>query len=345
MAEAGLLDEFAHAHGGPVGTGRLRSRPEDFEVEEILGFEPDGEGQHRLLWVQKRDTNTDWLAGRLARFAGVKRRDVGYAGLKDRHAVTRQWFSVDLAGRDEPDWSALGIEGVTVLRAEPHRRKLRRGTLQGNRFWIVIRELDAEPARLEARLDAVRRLGVPNYFGEQRFGRNGDNLQAAKALFGGRKIRDRHARSLSLSAARSWLFNDILNVRVERGDWNRPLAGDVMMLAGTRSHFVAEETGAELERRVHEFDIHPTGPLWGRGELPSRAEAGSLEAELPRRHPLFCQGLERAGLEQERRALRLAVPDLAWTLDTEAGTLTLEFTLLAGAYATTVLREIVDCSG
>ncbi|HEB99392.1 MAG TPA: tRNA pseudouridine(13) synthase TruD [Thiotrichales bacterium] len=344
MAEAGPLDELAHAHGGPVGTGHLRSRPEDFEVEEILGFEPDGEGQHRLLWVQKRDTNTDWLAGRLARFAGVKRRDVGYAGLKDRHAVTRQWFSVDLAGSDEPDWSALDIEGVTVLRAERHRRKLRRGTLQGNRFRIVIRELEAEPARLEARLDAVRRLGVPNYFGEQRFGRNGANLQTAKAMFGGRKIRDRHARSLCLSAARSWLFNDILNVRVERGDWNRPLAGDVMMLAGTRSHFLAGETDAGLERRVHEFDIHPTGPLWGRGELPTRSEAAALEAELPRRHPLFCQGLERAGLEQERRALRLPVPDLAWTLDTEAGTLTLEFTLPAGAYATTVLREIVDCS-
>lgn len=342
MAEAGLPGEPAHAHGGPVGTGRLRSRPEDFEVEEILGFKPDGEGQHVLLWVQKRDTNTDWLAGRLARFAGVKRRDVGYAGLKDRHAVTRQWFSVDLAGRDAPDWSMLDLEGVTVLRAERHGRKLRRGTLQGNRFRLVIREVAAKPSVLEERLATVQRLGVPNYFGAQRFGRNGANLQAAAAMFRGRKIRDRHARSLYLSAARSRVFNDILHVRVQRGDWNRPLAGDVMMLAGTRSHFLAGEADAELARRVREFDIHPTGPLWGRGELPTQAEARAMEAELPRRHPVFCQGLEQAGLEQERRPLRLPVPDLGWTIDPDARTLTLTFTLPAGAYATTVLREIVE---
>ncbi len=336
------LDHLPHAHGGPAGSGILRATPEDFEVEEVAGFAPDGEGQHVLLWVQKRNTNTDWLAGQLARFAGVKRRDVSYAGLKDRRALARQWFSVDLAGREAPDWSALGLDDVTVLRADRHRRKLRRGALEGNRFRIVVRELDADPAALAERLEAVRLEGVPNYFGEQRFGRDGGNLQAAEAMFQGKRVRDRHRRGLYLSAARAWLFNDVLAVRITAGNWNRPLAGEVMMLAGSRSHFLVEAADAELERRVHEFDIHPTGPLWGRGELPTRAAAREVEAELPRRHPIFCRGLEQAGLEQERRPLRLPVPDLHWTHDPDARTLTLTFSLPAGAYATTVLREIVE---
>lgn len=336
-------DSLPHAHGGPAGTGLLRAAPEDFEVEEVAGFAPDGEGQHVLLWVQKCNANTDWLAGQLARFAGVKRRDVGYAGLKDRRALTRQWFSVDLAGRDAPDWSALAIEGVTVLRAERHRRKLRRGALAGNRFRIVVREVAADPDILGARLEAVRHGGVPNYFGAQRFGRDGGNLPAAEAMFRGRRVRDRHQRGLYLSAARAFLFNHLLASRVAAGTWNRPLAGEVLMLEGSRSHFLLESPDdEEIARRIAAFDLHTSGPLWGRGELPTRSEARALEAGLPERHPIFCTGLEQAGLEQERRPLRLPVPDLQWSHDPDAGTLTLTFGLPAGAYATTVLREIIE---
>ncbi len=342
MADADATDTLPFAHGGPAGRGILRAAPEDFMVEEVAGFEPDGEGQHMLLWVEKRGVNTDWLAGRLARFAGVKRRDVGYAGLKDRHAVTRQWFSVDLAGRDVPDWSALGIAGVTVLRAERHGRKLRRGALAGNRFRIILREVEADPECLAVRLAMVRREGVPNYFGPQRFGRDGVNLEAAAAMFEGRRVKDRHTRGLYLSAARAFLFNTVLARRVAAGNWQRHLPGDVMMLAGSRSHFRAEAADPELDARLAAFDIHPSGPLWGRGDLPTRAAARDLEARLPADHPLFCHGLEQAGLDQERRPLRLPVPDLAWTHDPDTRTLTLTFTLPAGAYATTVIREIIE---
>jgi len=336
-----VVKTLSYAYGVPPVSGVLRTHPEDFFVDEVLGFEPDGEGEHVLLQIEKRNTNTQWLADQLARFAGIPKRDVSYAGMKDRHAVTRQWYSLGLAGAAEPDWNNLNIDNVRVLQHARHRRKLRRGTLQGNRFHLVIRNLQGDTASLESRLQHIAQAGVPNYFGEQRFGHDGANLQQAMAMFQGKRIKDRHKRSLYLSAARSYLFNELLSQRVARGDWNRAIPGDVMLLAGSNSYFVPEVNDATIQQRLASFDIHPSGCLWGKGDTPAQAEAAELERSLAQAHPELCRGLEQAGLKQERRALRLPVVDLQWELDAAKQLLELRFFLPAGAYATTVLRELV----
>ncbi|MCG6934289.1 MAG: tRNA pseudouridine(13) synthase TruD [Proteobacteria bacterium] len=336
-----MLANLAFAYGAPELRGEIRQQPDDFFVAEISAVEPSGEGEHVLLHIEKRGINTAWLAEQLARYAGVPKRDVSFAGLKDRQAVTRQWFSVGLAGKPEPDWSGLELEGVTVLQTARHRRKLRRGALQGNRFQIRIRNLQGDLAGLQLRLVQLERRGVPNYFGEQRFGREGRNLEQALTMFQGRRVRDRNQRSLYLSAARSFLFNELLSRRVDRGDWDQPLRGDVMLLDGSNSYFVIDEVTEDIRQRCREFDIHPGGCLWGRGESPARLEAAALEQALPGAHPELCQGLEQAGLERAYRPLRLMVRDFRWQLDAEQRLLQLEMRLPAGAYATTVLRELV----
>ena len=156
--------ELPYAYGNPPLTAVLRSTPEDFQVEEILGYDADGNGEHALLWVEKRGANTDWVARELAKFAGIPPLNVGYAGLKDRHAVTRQTFSVQLAGKPDPDWSAFPAEGVKVLAATRHTRKLKRGALRGNRFVLVLRQVDGDRAVADQILKQIAQRGVPNYF-------------------------------------------------------------------------------------------------------------------------------------------------------------------------------------
>lgn len=333
------MSELPFAWGGPVARGRMRACPEDFQVDEELGFEPDGEGQHLLLQLRKREANTDWVAKGIARLAGVPPNAVGYAGLKDRHAVTTQWFSIDLAGRAPPqDWSGLG-EGIEVLRAEPHRRKLHKGALRGNRFRLLLREIAGEREPIEARLSAIASGGIPNYFGVQRFGRDGDNLNQVERLFAGELGRlPHHLRGLYLSSARSHLFNQVLARRVEQGSWNRALPGDLLMLDGRRALFPCPEPDAEIERRIGELDIHPTGPLYGKGRTQLAGVAANLEAEVMAGFTSWCEGLERFGLEVDRRPLRVRVAGLAWRWLDEG--LEMTFSLPAGAYATGVLMEI-----
>ncbi|HEB57279.1 MAG TPA: tRNA pseudouridine(13) synthase TruD [Gammaproteobacteria bacterium] len=331
-----------YAYGAPECGGVIRQCPEDFIVDEISTIEPDGEGEHVLLQIRKRNSNTEWLAKQLARLASVAAKDVSYAGLKDRQAVTTQWFSVRLAGRDEPDWTILNNDNIEVIQVHRHRRKLRRGALKGNRFELLIRELSCDPAWLEARLENIKQQGVPNYFGEQRFGIEGSNLHQARAMFEGKRIKSRHQRSLYLSAARSQLFNHVLSLRVEQQCWNQAIAGDVMLLAGSNSYFVIDEVDNEIRQRVETFDIHPSGILWGRGRSESKNRAALFESELAEHFPLFCQGLEKAGLTQSRRALRVVPEKLEWTHQPEQKQLALRFELPAGAYATVVLRELVS---
>jgi len=333
---------YSYVLGAPLATATLRTTPEDFEVHEVLGFEPDGVGDHALLLIQKRNTNTEWLARNLAKFAGVKQVDVGYGGLKDRNAVTSQWFSVNLSGKTEPDWAQLESAELRVLRVARNRRKLKRGAHHGNRFVITLRDVSGDTSELEARLQAIREHGVPNYFGEQRFGIDANNIEQARALFAGEiQVSDRHRRGLYLSAARSWLFNAVLSRRVTERSWNSGLSGDALMLDGTHSFFVADVIDETLLQRLHSGDVHPTGPLWGRGEPPVRAAARALEDDVLREYALFRSGLEQAGLDQERRALRLRVEQLSWQFG-PGPTLRLEFMLPSGAYATTVLRELVN---
>lgn len=335
------LPEWARANGPAELIARIRSVSEDFRVEEVLGFEADGEGPHVMLTVEKREANTHWAAEQLARHAGISGREVGYAGLKDRHAVAVQHFTLNLDRRPEPDWSALESSGIKVLKSMRHRRKLKTGALQGNRFRLVLRDLSGSVDVLQSRLEAIRSKGVPNYFGLQRFGRGAANIEKAEAALSGRlRIHDRRLFSLLLSSARSLIFNDVLSERVAAGNWDTLLSGEVLMLDGSHSVFKAVEGDAELPRRLELGDVHPTGPLWGRGEPLVSGDVLALEAEVADRHPALTKGLVKVGVEMARRSLRLAVKDFAWHESPEG--LILEFFLPAGAYATTVLSELID---
>lgn len=337
--------ELPYAGGLPSASGVLRRMPEDFQVEEDLGFELMGAGEHIFLQIRKRNENTEWVARQLARLAGARPVDVGYAGLKDRQAVTTQWFSVSLAGRAEPDWTQLAGENLQVLAVKRHNRKLRKGALRGNRFRLVVRDMQGDRNELEARLQRIAVEGVPNYFGEQRFGNYGGNLERARDLFKGTlRERNPHKRGLYLSAARALLFNEVLAQRVREGTWNCSLVGDAMMLAGTHSFFVIDEVDAEIRRRCIEMDIHPSGPLWGEGELHTRGEARRLEESTLAAFAPWRRGLERCGLTQERRSLRLEVKSLEWEFSAE-DELYVSFRLTAGAYATVVMREIAGAAG
>ncbi len=334
-----IRNPLPHAHGGPPLTGVLKTEPEDFEVDEVLGFEADGLGEHDLLWIEKRGGNTQWVADQLARFAKVPAVAVGFAGLKDRQAVTRQHFSVQLPGR-KVDWSTLELAGVRVLGVGRHSRKLKRGALTGNRFAIRLREVDGDRDAAGHTYAQLLARGAPNYFGEQRFGHEGGNLERARQLFAGARM-DRQQRGFALSAARSEIFNAVLATRVSDGSWDRLLTGELCILDGRRAYFgPLDSVDVDARGRCAAFDIHPSGPLWGRGALPTSADCLALETAVVANFPEFTAGLEAAGMDQERRALRIRAAGL--TLDWEAPTvLRLRFELPAGAYATAFLRELV----
>lgn len=329
------------AFGAPLWRqARIRSVPEDFQVEELPSFEPSGEGEHLLLEIRKRGANTAQVARVLAGWAGLPEMAVGYAGMKDRHALTTQRFSVHLPRRVAPEVAALASDEIEVLSSTWHNRKLQRGALAGNRFRLVLRDVEGVPTAIAERLARIATRGLPNWFGEQRFGRDGGNVPGALAMFAGRRLR-KDQRALLLSAARSALFNRVLAARVEQDSWDRPLDGEVWMLDGSRSVFGPEPWSDALADRLHRFDIHPSGPLWGAGELRSAGEALAVEhAALQDEQSLALRaGLEAAGLKQERRALRLR-PALMQHRWLEAATLELVFALPPGCYATAVLHEL-----
>lgn len=335
------VSSLAYANESPTVNGTIRTQAEDFCVDEIPAFVPDGQGEHVLLHIEKKNTNTDWLAGQLARFVEIPKKDVSYAGLKDRNAVTTQWFSLRLAGKPEPDWSLFSQENIQILEHVRHQRKIRRGALKGNHFKIIIRDLEGDLDTLEDRIQQVKEEGVPNYFTEQRFGHNDANLQHAEAMLSGKRIKDRNKRSMYLSAARSFLFNLILSQRVEHKTWNQAISGDAMQLSGSNSFFCAEEIDETICQRVNKQDIHPTAVLWGKGELATQDTARQIEQNIIQSHHGFEKGLIKMGLEQSRRALRLCVDKLEWQLNRDEKTLKISFTLPAGSYATSVLREIL----
>jgi tRNA pseudouridine13 synthase len=335
-----MSEALPRAHGDAVLSAWMRSTPEDFRVEEIDAFEATGSGEHLLLTIEKRETNTAYAASQLAQWAGIAEMGVSYAGLKDRHAVTRQRFSVHLPKRVAPDLAGLESSGLRVLKSEWHAKKQPRGALAGNRFELVLREVQGDATAIESRLAAIAARGVPNYFGEQRFGRGGDNVGNALAMFAGRRVR-RDQRTMLLSAARSELFNRVLAARVSGANWDRALEGEVWMLEGSRSVFGPEPWTEALSSRLAGFDIHPTAPLWGRGSLRSTGAAAEFESSVlddPQSLALRA-GLEAAGLKQERRSTRLRPLELAWHWD-DASTLRLRFALPPGTYATVVLGEI-----
>ncbi len=333
--------QFPTSRQPPLHAGVIRCRPEDFQVTEELGFEPDGEGEHLWIWIEKTANNTEWVARQLARAAGVRAADIGYAGLKDRNAVTRQWFSLPDTRRTASLELGELAEGVKILELTRNTRKLRRGALKGNRFRIQVCAAEVHRDPVEKVVEEIRMAGVPNYFGEQRFGRDGGNVEKARAMFAGSyRPKSRSERGILISAARSWLFNQILAERVQDKSWNLACEGGVFQLEGSHSVFVPDAIDDEIRDRVAALDIHPTGALWGRGALMSSGDVALREQSLADKQADLRDGLESAGLKQERRALRLAIPDIQFSITDEG--LELQFSLASGAYATSVLREIVN---
>lgn len=337
MAELPPID-MPFAHGGPLCAAQLRALADDFVVSETLPFELTGSGEHLYVQLRKTNANTTWVAEQIGRICQIPQRDIGFAGMKDRRAVATQWFSVYLPGRDV-DPTTWVIEGVEVLHAARHSGKLRRGAVGHNTFAIRLRDVSMSAADLSERLARIGAHGVPNYFGEQRFGRSGDNVEQALVMFAGRRVA-RTERGILLSAARSALFNVVLAERVRAGSWGHILPGEVVALDGSHSVFGPVMPDDELSERLARLDIHPSGPLWGEGRLRTTLDARALEAPLAERYPEITQGLEKAGLEQDRRALRLC--PLQLVAEWEKDSVMLRLRLGAGQYATTVLREIVS---
>lgn len=332
--------ELPTAWGIPPATAALKWAPEDFEVVEQLEIACDGTGEHLWLWVEKRGRNTADVARELAALAGVAVRAVSWSGLKDRHALTRQWFSIQLPRRDAAEgWSGTGWH---VLSASRHGRKLRVGTHRSNLFRLRLRNLVGSHAAVEQRLELIRAHGVPNYFGEQRFGRQGRNIDAARQWFAtGMPRQGRQRRSLLLSATRAWLFNTVLAERVVNGTWQRALAGEVLVLDGRGSVFHADaDADPELPARLAAGTIHPTGPLCGvpAGLLPTAA-VGELEQKVLAAEADLLEGLATAGVDAARRSLRLLPQQLFWQW--HGDDLELNFILPAGCFATVLVRELL----
>ena len=339
------LPDWARAFGEPLCEATIRRLPSDFCVTENLAIEFSGDGEHDYLWIEKTGANTQWVARQLARHAMARNSDVGFAGQKDRHAVTQQWFSVPRKG-EGTDWGAFACEGVEILEVTRHQRKLRRGAHKSNSFRIAMRAESTlfDVQALERRLKEISRSGVPNYFGPQRFGNNASNLYLAGQLFSGKRLH-RDKRSIAISAARSYLFNEILNARVRDQTWNRILPGELANLDGSGSVFQVDDPDEELERRCEEMDIHPTATMFGlQSEKPPGAMSPGVVAQIELDATNACSdlkvGLERLGVTPSHRALRLRAQHLSWHFEEDA--LWLDFTLTKGAFATSVLREIAE---
>ena len=320
-AQYTTLPQWPNVYPASGASATLKGLNEDFSVTELPLQLPSGAGEHIWLEIEKNGANTAFVAKALADAAGVQEWDVGYAGLKDRYAITRQWFSIYFPKGETPDMTQLQHPEFKVLSQSRHVKKLRRGDLQGNRFRIVLRSVSGDPdamEAIEANLKAVASQGAPNYFGAQRFGHDGGNVEQGRAMLA-REIRVRNPKKkgIYLSAVRSFVFNEVLALRIQQGLWGKTLPGDVMIDAG-----------------------QPTGPLWGRGRVITTDLAQALENGVAERHAILCDGMEHAGLDQQRRALVARPVDMSWEWP-QADQLVLSFSLAAGTYATSVLSEIL----
>ncbi|WPU23902.1 tRNA pseudouridine(13) synthase TruD [Cedecea neteri] len=339
------MQNLTWLHGKPQGSGVIKASPEDFVVIEDLGFGPDGDGEHLLLRILKNGCNTRFVADALAKFLKVHAREVSFAGQKDKHAVTEQWFCVRLPGKEMPDMSAFALEGCQVLEFARHRRKLRLGALKGNRFTLVLREV-SDRNEMEQRLQAVAEQGVPNYFGSQRFGIGGNNLHQAKRWAeSNAPLRDRNKRSFWLSAARSALFNQIVSQRLKKPDFNQVVDGDALQLAGRGSWFVATpEELPTLQQRVNNGELLITASLPGDGEWGTQNAALAFEQQSVAEEEILMGLLTRERVEAARRAMLVQPKELSWNWWDDV-TVELNFWLPAGSFATSVVRELMNTAG
>lgn len=386
-----------YPHPAPITQAVYKNQWSDFEVTERLELTEDSttnNGEHLWLWIKKQGMNTSHVATALAKWAKVSAKDVGYSGIKDRHAVTYQWFSIRIPSKQLPS-SPFYLTDVNDNSADKafaqalnwhwQNKKLKRGTHKHNDFSIILRHVQTNPTAdptIEQQLTWIRRHGVPNYFGKQRFGHDGNTLADAIAWldttsFDGiakphassqlasrrhdnsknknsknKNQRDKH--SLMLSALRSVIFNQILAERVRQNNWDKAVPGDVFNLSGSGSVFTLSDTAnnqdsKNINHRLQKLDIHPTIPLWGQAKkgnpYPSEQAMHIAQTVINANPTLFyvASRLQHSRIDASLRPTRLTVDNLSWQwLDDDQQTLSLSFTLPKGSYATTVLAGLVN---
>ena len=338
-----MTTSLCYPYGKPVTSGKLKTIPEDFFVDEELGFEPAGEGEHLFLQIEKTGLTTQELIDRVARDFGIKTRDIGHSGLKDKMAVTRQWLSLHMPGQMHNAINA-NPQGYVILKQAWHDRKLRPGTHRFNRFEVLLREVNRLDEQTIRQIESIKTFGIANYFGQQRFGSDSDNVRRALQVFANaRKARklSRNKKSLYLSALRSELFNQILSKRIAANIWQAPLDGDVFMLAGSQSIF-QEILNDEIINRYRQFDISSTANLYGTGADMLCHSALEIEKQVYQDNPEICQCLLDQGVKRQKRALRVIVRDFSFDYQAEKQLLRLEARLPRGSYFTSLLNHFVD---
>ena len=361
------LETLAFANGKPGFAATFKQEFTDFRVDEQLSFTFTEKGEHAYLWIEKIDRSTVDVAKKLSEITGVHGSEIGYSGMKDRRAETRQWFSIKLPAGRESELTACESDSLRIVEAHRNSRKLKIGSHRSNHFRVLLRDCDGSRDEFEERLAQIEAGGVPNYFGSQRFGRGLNNLTQVQAWMSAALDADsgsaidvaaaaipkqRFKRSMLFSAARSYLFNQLLSQRLELGNWNAYTAGDVLNLEGTDRSF-ALATGVEwdstLQQRLEDLDIHITGPLPGeidpKDKYVSYGEAADIEEAVCKKFNTLLAGLQHFGLKTARRPLRFRAIDLSWEWQQSeqkdgASNLLLDFSLGKGAYATSLLREL-----
>lgn len=333
---------------------RIKTVPEDFVVDEVPAYEPSGAGDHLFLHVKKRGITTNDAVARLASALKVERRDVGIPGLKDKVAVTTQWLSFPaLPGTavEERARSLKPEDDLEILAISRHGNKLRTGHLSQNRFRIRLRDVEAgQVEAIRSTFLALETTGVPNAFGAQRFGREGDNVERALAFLSGKERgpRDVRARKFLFSAVQSHVFNAVLAAREADGTWNRPLLGDLLKLE-SGGMFLCTDVQTDTPR-AERGELGPTGPMFGVKMRSPEHDALALETRIF--GEVLGEGFDLTGTgklgEGTRRPMVLRVHEVRVTLEPPEGNpgeqranLLVEFVLPKGAYATTVLAQAV----
>ncbi|HCJ1100121.1 TPA: tRNA pseudouridine(13) synthase TruD [Legionella pneumophila] len=333
--------DWPRAYGMPNSTATFKSLPEDFQVNELFEGQFSGEGEHIVLKIEKRGLTTEEVVKSLARLINKPIKLISHAGLKDKQALTTQWLSVHAPGEIIDGIEKLEAPGWRILECTRHNKKLKPGFLSGNHFIITLRNVSDE-SDLVHRIEQIKLKGVPNYFGEQRFGRDGGNLtKAEELLVHGRKVKDKFLQGMYFSAARSWLYNLVLSRRVKESSWNLPLLGDVIQLRGSNSIFVTDKNiDEQLLIRISEKDVSPASPLPGKSKYLVKGPALQIINEVYSEWSAWLKGLEKNGLEEAWRANILYAEQIEYRIN--QNTVELSFALPAGAYATVVLRELVQ---
>lgn len=329
------LKELAYLHGQPSASAKLKVQPEHFIVREKLGFEFAGEGEHLMLLVRKRGENTKFVANELAKTCGIQSKNVGWSGLKDRHAVTEQWLSFHMPKHEEVDFTTFlkQYPHIQILDSTRHNKKLRPGDHQSNEFVVTLTEVDNVDAVAE-KLERVARHGVPNYFGEQRFGRNGNNLEEARR-WGRENVRTRNQnkRSMYLSAARSWIFNQIVSKRIVNGGLEVAIEGDLVMVNDELVLINEDNIGLTSDYKI-------TAALAGDNDLPTHSAAKKLEQSVVDSEPDLMALIRGNRMRHDRRAVKLYPHNLKWEL--KESEVIVSFELSSGSFATSVIRELIN---